>query len=109
MTDDEIREKVARAILETDPTCNYEACKKRQEAGGLDAKFNANWWEDLHEKADAALTASGYWEIRRALENLLENVTFYDRVGVVDEKDMMADRASAINVARAALSKAGGS
>lgn len=97
MTDDEIREKVARAILETDPTCNYEACKKRQEAGGLDAKFNANWWEDLHEKADAALTACGYWEMRRALEWALP----FAESASLDQ--------TAIDEARAALPNAGGS
>lgn len=46
---------VAKAILETDPTCDYDVCEKRQQAGGLDAHFHEDWWASLHEKAIRAI------------------------------------------------------
>lgn len=68
MTD--IREKVARAILETDPTCDYDGCKKRVESGVL-GPSDRDWWENtLHAQADNALLACGYAEMRKALINL---------------------------------------
>lgn len=70
MTD--IREKVARAILETDPTCDYDGCKKRVESGVL-GKSDRDWWENtLHAQADNALLACGYAEMRKALEDVTE-------------------------------------
>lgn len=46
---------VAKAILETDPTCDYEICEARQKAGGREADFNREWWESLHEQAIRAI------------------------------------------------------
>lgn len=70
MTD--IREKVARAILETDPTCDYDGCKKRVESGVL-GPSDRDWWENtLHAQADNAIRACGYAEMRKAMEALIE-------------------------------------
>jgi hypothetical protein len=69
MTD--MRERVARAILETDPTCDYDGCKKRVESGVF-GQSDRDWWENtLHGQADAALLACGYAEMRKALEDII--------------------------------------
>lgn len=70
MTDlpDEIVERVARAILETDPTCNYDKCKERiEKAISAGDTLEENWWLALHKQARAALQASGWGEMRFAL------------------------------------------
>lgn len=100
MTDD-IRERVARAIsdavfLENGIT-NYAYDLHNDERK-----------EKYRKCADDALLACGYEEMRKALENLLENVVFYDRVGIVDEKDFKADRANAVAKARSVLERSKG-
>lgn len=65
MTD--VRERVARAILETDPTCSYDACREKYERMH-EGSVERNWWDHLHEQADAALSACGHREMREALE-----------------------------------------
>ena len=53
---DDLIEKIARAILETDPTCDYDACRHNY-AHLPDGHLQKNWWESLHKSARAALSA----------------------------------------------------
>jgi len=57
---DELVEKVARAILETDPTCNYAACKEKY--GNESRKSYDDWWESLHDQARNAIAAAFEWQ-----------------------------------------------
>lgn len=52
---DALVEAVARAILETDPTCDFDACKVRVETNPH--SNDAGWWASLHRQARNALAA----------------------------------------------------
>jgi len=72
MSDNDLIALVAKAILETDPTCDYEACKQRVESRSLmlgsmlddlslRSDIDKNWWNDLHHKAERAIaTVRGF-------------------------------------------------
>lgn len=49
-----LRERVAKAILETDPSCDYEACRRRVLENPYPS--DAQWWDTLHRQADNAIT-----------------------------------------------------
>lgn len=49
-------ERVARAILEEDPTCDYDKCKERIEKNiARSSDLERGWWEHLHDQARAAI------------------------------------------------------
>lgn len=52
--DETLTQRVARAILEVDPTCDYDKCRERIEKR-LDGGLSDRWWEALHRQADAAI------------------------------------------------------
>lgn len=58
---DDLIEKIARAILETDPTCDYDACRHNY-AYLPDGHLQKNWWESLHKSARAALSVMSKWQ-----------------------------------------------
>lgn len=124
MSTDAVVEKVARAIMETDPTCNYDACKARVERQNLESyscPSDRNWWATLHEQARNAVTAtladSGYFEMREALEPFAKYAEVRERqpmLGLGDDIHVIhsgTDHECAISLshckaARAALAKA---
>lgn len=62
-TSDNLVQRVARAILEADPTYNYDKVKKRVEddvARGRDLELE--WWDHLHDQARAAIVAAQAWQ-----------------------------------------------
>lgn len=103
MTD--VRERVARAILETDPTCSYDACREKYERMH-EGSVERNWWDHLHEQADAALSACGHREMREALEKMIQYADdFSDNLPVGVDPLQLADDT---DKARSALKKANG-
>jgi hypothetical protein len=57
-TSEDLVQRVARAILEADPTCNYDKCRERVEADiARGSNLERGWWEHLHDQARAAIAA----------------------------------------------------
>lgn len=53
---DDLVQRVARAILESDATCNYDKCKDRVEKDvARGSNLELGWWEHLHDQARAAI------------------------------------------------------
>lgn len=102
-----LRERVARAILETDPTCDYDACKARV----LNAKdsLDENWWAALHRQADRAIAEvrkdSAALDMLEALKRLCHYANDEHEDGGAPSSD---DWSQAWLSARAAIKKAGG-
>ena len=84
---DALIEAVARAILASDPTCDYDICRDKYAHLPV-GDYQRNWWDALHKQARNAIAAAAVPEMMEALDkayNLLREWCGTD--GDPDEPD----------------------